>query len=475
MSSIPHTAPLDSQSAAALQLFATGPAGEQRSVALQPNTGVFIGASHQCGLRLRGPEIAEIHCRITYQDGCLTVQEWMHACGTRVNGQTVDGEHVLEADDCLEVGPYRITVNRSVQTPTEARPSPGDAGPAAAAAEATADEAAPEENLADLTPDSLTPDLDLDISMLDSEFDAMASDEDEMFDRETVDLLRAEVAHLQAALAAQEAQHRPHPQPGDRDHSDAEAAWDAEHSFSSDPLSNESSAERDEPDACLRRMEELIDEANRSDERVAILEEMLQAAELANRFEQEERAQLEAWVGDIEKRVGQREQEHLAETESLKARLQTGEQQVHQLQRKLHRVATEGGAAAADTHTLEELQATNQQLQLQVLALEKQNAELNRKLASASTTEDTRLREERAELAKQHAELSRLRFEVSSKLADFESLPKTQTGADKEAATRIHALREHLREIHQQESAADSVRREASLSGRLSRLWNRLQ
>ena len=46
-------------------------------------------------------------------------------------------------------------------------------------------------------------------------------------------------------------------------------------------------------------MQELIEEANRSDERVAILEDLLHAAEDASRSEIEERAQLEAWVGDI--------------------------------------------------------------------------------------------------------------------------------------------------------------------------------
>ena len=51
----------------------------------------------------------------------------------------------------------------------------------------------------------------------------------------------------------------------------------------------------------LHRIQELAEEANRADERVLILEEMLHAAEDVNRAEVEERAQLEAWVGDIEK------------------------------------------------------------------------------------------------------------------------------------------------------------------------------
>ena len=63
-------------------------------------------------------------------------------------------------------------------------------------------------------------------------------------------------------------------------------------------------------DQVLQRMEELIEEANRSDERAGLLEEMLHAAEDATRAERDERSQLEAWLTDIERRIGSREDEH---------------------------------------------------------------------------------------------------------------------------------------------------------------------
>ena len=83
------------------------------------------------------------------------------------------------------------------------------------------------------------------------------------------------------------------------------AQRDADHLFDRSPQSH-ASAEcpaTEASDEVLHRMHELVDEANRSDERVALLEQMLHAADDANRSEQEERHHLEAWVGDIEKRI----------------------------------------------------------------------------------------------------------------------------------------------------------------------------
>ncbi len=221
----------------------------------------------------------------------------------------------------------------------------------------------------------------------------------------------------------------------------------------------------------LKRMQELIDEANRSDERVAILEEMLYTSEEANRSEHEERQQLEAWVGDIEKRIGQREAEHAAEIEALKQRLEQSNQQQEHLQRQLRQAACSGSAPKQYEETLENLQASNVALQDQLLESQKQCSGLEQRLEQLSGEQESLLREERASIAKEQAKISRLRFELSSKLADFEALPKTENHADKETAHRIQTLRQHLREIHEQEKQEE---KEASLATRLAKLWKRV-
>ena len=65
-----------------------------------------------------------------------------------------------------------------------------------------------------------------------------------------------------------------------------------------------------------------------------------------------------------------------------------------------------------------------------------------------------------------------MRYEISSKLANVDDLPKTLNSADMETAHRIQTLRQHLREIHEQEKAEE---KEASLTTRLARLWKRVE
>src|SRR5262249_20519762 len=96
------------------------------------------------------------------------------------------------------------------------------------------------------------------------------------FRHETLELLRAEVSQLEQELA-------------DRDARLAEltAAVTAGESAGGDHA--ESS-----PDtlALVARLEQLLDELERKDERTAALEEMLRVAEEASRAEQEERCQI---------------------------------------------------------------------------------------------------------------------------------------------------------------------------------------
>ena len=82
------------------------------------------------------------------------------------------------------------------------------------------------------------------------------------------------------------------------------------------------------------------------------------------------------------------------------------------------------------------------------------------------------MREERAKLAKEQAAVSRLRYELSSKLTEIEQMPKSDNRADQETGQRIRALREHLREIHEQEK--DEVK-ESTLATRLAKLWKRVE
>jgi chromosome segregation ATPase len=241
----------------------------------------------------------------------------------------------------------------------------------------------------------------------------------------------------------------------------------AHESFTSDPIESQI-----DHAAVDRRIEELSEEANRAEERASMLEEMLHAAEDSSRNEQEERAQLEGWVSDIETRIGQREEEHVAEIEALKQRLDEAQHEQDQLRRRLGQAAHGGNAPKQYEETLEKLQHTNRQLQEKLAESEKGRLSLQQRLDDASSQHDRAMREERANIAKEQARISRLRFELSRKVADVESMPKDDRGQDDEASQKIKALRQHLREIHEQEKK-DAP--ETTLTTRLAKLWKRVE
>ena len=288
---------------------------------------------------------------------------------------------------------------------------------------------------------------------MDLDNDFFKFEEEETYDRETVALLHAEIEDLQAALAQRDAD-------GLYERSDQSHIEVAPSQF------------RRNSDDVLQRMQDLIDEANRSDERVAILEEMLYAPEEASRSEKEERNQLEAWVGDIEKRIGQREDEHVAEIEALRQRLEESALQQERLQRQLRQAAAGGRAPQQYEETLENCKRATKNCRTNLAESTKERLSLEQRIEQLAEEKERVIRDERAVIAQEQAKVSRLRFELSSKLADFEELPKTENHGDKETAHRIQTLREHLREIHEQEKKED---KEASLATRLAKLWKRVE
>jgi hypothetical protein len=514
-----------------LVLVATNDFGASYRYELKNDQGVFVGRSSNCGLQLHDNKIGDIHCRIEMVNGKLRIQNWMSAEGTFVNGTEISSELEIGLLDTVQVGGHRIRIlaGKSDQTTTdevtsettsEAALGPPPARQGAPAEPASLDDAVAMESERDATGDldvddvdavsahidaadslleslsekllksesdlesqwesaddassSLVEDfiasedqprgeLDLvgeptsasdeDSIDLDGDFFEFDEDEEETFDRETVALLQAEIEDLRAALAQRDADQMVEVESAER---------------ANDPTIE------DQPDDVLQRMQELIDEANRSDERVALLEEMLLAAEDTNRSEREERSQLEAWVRDIEKKVGDREEEHAAELEALKARLQESAEQQQRLQKQLRKAASGGDADATKQYDqiLESLQQKNRDLEEGLAEAKKQCLTLEKRLESAQGGADELLRAERAKLAKEQAAVSRLRYELSSKLSQIEQMPQSDNRADQETGQRIRALREHLREIHQQEK--EEVK-ESTLTTRLAKLWKRVE
>lgn len=444
-----------------VELVAWQPSGTIQTFVVKSNQSVLLGKSTNCGLQLSGHDISEIHCRIGFEGGELWVQDWMSATGTKVNGESVTTKTHFGQGCIVEIGNYKIQISKSnaIKHETQSREA---AEPHAASPLADKnDPVQPARRTPDFVPKAPKPlrpvaterDSVADERRVEKKAEVTASFEplsqdEEVYDRETVELLLAEIEDLRTALAQNDFLH-------------ANATASATHEFSDDT---------EESSQVVRRIKELSEEANRADERVLLLEEMLQAAEDANRSEVEERAHLEAWVGDIERRIGQREAEHAAELNALRARLDSAEKQNGRLQRQLQSSGTSDDETQQRNAELVKLQQENRQLQESLADARKELRQLNQKFENQSATSEAVLRQDLAKIAKEHAEMSRLKFEYAKKIRELEELPMPAAHADP-SLQGLREHRQHLREMSQCKKEQPSL----SLAGRLKRIWNRVE
>ncbi len=296
----------------------------------------------------------------------------------------------------------------------------------------------------------------------DFDWDPRSLDED-IVDPEIVQLMKSEIEDLRIQLAERD-EHLADLAGLPSDSSELPAA-----SLTSDPDFGDSNL--------VNRVDELLAELSEHDERVETLQELLESSEIQNQAEREERNCLESWLGEIEQRIGQREQEWQAEQDALKERLATSAEERNQMQAKLHSAAQRiGGDAERETvpdETLVALQQQNADLQSELDDLRKQTGSMARKIERLKTEEPDSLQAERAELAKDKADVSRLRFQLSKQLQDIGNVPIAKDQPDREFAYKLQTLREHLKEIHEEEKVQREQKPD-SIMGRISSLWKRV-
>ena len=269
------------------------------------------------------------------------------------------------------------------------------------------------------------------------------------------ELLRNEIEQLQLELAEREALL-------------AEAASSA--ATCDDPFIDETATSE-----LVDRLEQLLDELERSDGRIGALEKLLLAAEETSHAEQEERRQSEAWVTDIETRIIEREQDWEAEARALRRRVEDSARQRDQLMREAGSAAPAASNVDPDRTAIGQLCEEKAQLQRALDEAHQERTRLAEKLqqqqsqlAQAGDKEDE-VREERLKLAQQRAALTREQAEVTALREDFNSQPSRTAP---EIDNRLRVFREHLREIHDKEQ---QNRHSASLATRVSQIWKRLE
>jgi len=282
------------------------------------------------------------------------------------------------------------------------------------------------------------------------------------FQQDTIELLKAEIEHLQSELAVSEI--------------------GRDHHWISPPLAD---AAPDGPEDCARllsRLDELLGELDQSEQRIGILEELLRASEEATAAEHEERKQLEAWVEDIERRIGDRESDWKAEVQLLRQRLSEATERPQITQQFASRDTRSDDDELAQQ--LEGWRSRAAELQQQLADGDRERLSLNQKLreveqqlsGSRQVTElEQELREERVRLAQERAELARQRADVMTLRAQADHQTNAAEQPGREVENRMRAFRQHLREIHEQErNEPQQQQQRVGLSARIAQLWKRL-
>ena len=300
----------------------------------------------------------------------------------------------------------------------------------------------------------------------DIEFDPFGLEEE--IDPEVVQLLRSEIDDLRIQLA-------------EKDEQIAVMAASSE--------SNEDSMAIDQADSectldtefgggdLVGRVDQLLAELEEHDERVATLQDLLQSAEMQNEAERDERQCLETWVGEIEQRIGQREAEWQAEQDALRQRIEDVSEERDSLQKKLvaatQRYGDGGGVSNIADETLAKLQAQNAELQSQLEEAQRQLASASKQIKRQQDDEPESVKNALAELAQEKAAVSRMRFQLSKELEDVGEPTEAKDQPDKEFAFKLQTLRQHLREIHEEEKI-EREKKQETLFGRISNLWKRV-
>src|SRR5262249_53488104 len=82
---------------------------QKREIRLKSEDTV-IGRRTGCDLRVPSASVSRRHCRLSFRDDCLVVEDLQSANGTYLNGVRITDSQVVEPGDRLEIGPVTFLV-----------------------------------------------------------------------------------------------------------------------------------------------------------------------------------------------------------------------------------------------------------------------------------------------------------------------------------------------------------------------------
>ncbi len=404
-----------------VRLSVSNEQGHVRDQLLAEGNSVMIGSGANCGLRMADPGISSIHCLVRFENGELRLQDWCSKLGTYVDQQLVEDEVVVAIGAMIQIGRFQIRVepaqanarnssaaSRPEPTPTRATEQVSRSTPTSDPAVSSETELAVESVVTE-SEDSTEPESKTEADVMAIEQTVAAAlpapalppatsprstvprpdpkparsapttrpaptvPSRSEIDPETVNLLRAEIECLQSELA-------------ERDRHLLELSELA--TLGTDAC--ESAADPQEVDRLVGRLEDLLDELSRGDQRISALEELLCAEQELSRNQDEEKRQVEAWLGDLEQRVTGRESEWKAERDVLLKRIEQLTAERDQIDRHFQEAHQQNSGAVSE-RLMQELRSEVDRLQAELTESARRCAvaEAEAERASGRTMEET--------------------------------------------------------------------------------------
>jgi hypothetical protein len=465
---------------------------------------MMVGSGANCGIRLKDSAISSIHCVLRFSNGELLVQDWCSTLGTFVNGHQVEEETVVKCGTRIRIGRFELLVEQlayHAPVTVEEQDVPRVGGNESAGRKdyggPIADRVTHSENLdGALAHDDAV--AERDASTVRDVVDASTVDHDSCqarvvacagieqadhsqvnahddrqraralllqgIDLETVGLLQSEIECLQAELS-------------ERDRQLAELQELVDGTPAPEPTVDSS-----ETEALVGRLEQLLEELQDNDQRIRVLEELIQAEQELTRTQQEERQQIESWLNDIERRLAARDQESQAERDALLRRVEQLKAERDEADRQVQAAEQSPQAAALQQSIVRELRGQVDRLQDELEQAERRRQTMEKALDELKSKDPEKardeyiegvLREERLKLAQEKAALSRERAQMARRLAELDGTANVRERSC-EADDRFRAFRQTLKELHRQEQRPRAAIKKASLGTRISDLWRKL-
>ena len=475
-------------------------------VPLKNGASVFVGAGANCKVQLHDDSVQQLHCMFCLEDdNVLKVQDW-NTGATYLNGELITEEALMQSGDIINVGCYCFTAvldvefhngvgvellsedllsNKSDELPeldllTQTDQVLNELAELEKVEQASAvSHLNNEEFASDLVVERRQP-SEVDFKYdLDAKFQAEPAAKSKSIDslqagpesaigsgseiknEDLTSQLLIEVEQLRFELADRDSQIL-----ALRDERDAAIKMPT--------------IDVKENDKLVSQPEDSSAELQKCDGQSQGLQELLRLSEEAVAADRDERAQMEMWITEIEKRVVQRQSESQAKVDGLVRQLKVAREDAVVLQSQLHSVMTGGvdgnkqnAAVTALNSQVEELRVNLQHSNEKIRELHECPADVDireelRKAQEELANLRLKASRERADTARRHVELKSMQIELERSLSVS---PDESNDGD----SRIRAMRDHLREIQAKEQAAKAEQKANGLGGRITGLLSRLR